>query len=66
VAMALGVALGFAAVRIVSSKVVTLPRLDPVTVVAVPLLLSAVVIAACLRPVRRAARANPIDVLRAL
>jgi len=29
-------------------------------------LLSAVSVAACLRPVRRAARVNPIDVLRAL
>jgi len=66
VAMALGVALGFAAVRIVSSKVVALPRLDLVTVVAIPVLLSVVIIAACLRPVRRAARVNPIDVLRAL
>lgn len=43
-----------------------LPRLDAVTMIAVPLLLSAVILAACLRPVRRAARVNPIDVLRAL
>jgi putative ABC transport system permease protein len=66
VAIALGVALGLAAVRIVSSKVVALPRLDLVTVVAIPLLLSVAIIAACLRPVRRAARVNPIDVLRTL
>ena len=66
VAVVLGVGLGFAAVRIVSSVVVALPRLDAVTMIAVPLTLSAVVLAACLRPVRRAARVNPIDVLRAL
>jgi predicted permease len=66
VAVVLGVGLGFAAVRIVSSMVVALPRLDAVTMIAVPLTLSAVVLAACLRPVRRAARVNPIDVLRAL
>jgi predicted permease len=66
VAVVLGVGLGFAAVRIVSSMVVALPRLDAVTMIAVPLTLSAVILAACLRPVRRAARVNPIDVLRAL
>ena len=66
VAVVLGVGLGFAAVRIVSSMVVALPRLDAVTMITVPLTLSAVILAACLRPVRRAARVNPIDVLRAL
>jgi putative ABC transport system permease protein len=66
VAVVLGLGLGFAAVRIVSSMVIALPRLDAVTMIAVPLALSAVILAACLRPVRRAARVNPIDVLRAL
>jgi putative ABC transport system permease protein len=66
VAVVLGVGLGFAAVRIVSTMVVALPRLDAVTMIAVPLTLSAVILAACLRPVRRAVRVNPIDVLRAL
>ena len=65
VAVVLGVGLGFAAVRIVSSMVVALPRLDAATMIAVPLALSAVILAACLRPVRRAARVNPMDVLRA-
>jgi ABC-type lipoprotein release transport system permease subunit len=32
--------------------------------IGVPLLLSTVILAACLRPVRRAAGVNPIDVLR--
>jgi predicted permease len=66
VAVVIGVGLGFAAVRIVSSMVVALPRLDAVTMIAIPLTLSAVILAACLRPVRRATRVNPIDVLRAL
>jgi predicted permease len=66
VAVVLGVGLGYAAVRIVSSVVVALPRLDAVTMIVVPLTLSAVILAACLRPARRAARVNPIDVLRAL
>jgi putative ABC transport system permease protein len=66
VAVVLGLGLGFAAVRIVSSMVVALPRLDALTMIAVPLTLSAVILAACLRPARRVARVNPMDVLRAL
>jgi len=46
--------------------VVALPRIDLVTLIAVPLLLGIVIVGACLRPVWRAARVNPIDVLRAL
>ena len=65
-AVVVGAGLGFAVVRLVSTMVVALPRLDAVTLIAIPLVLSAVVIAACLRPVRRAVRVNPIDVLRAL
>jgi predicted permease len=66
IAIAAGMALGFAAVRLVSTVVVALPRPDAVTLLTIPLLLSTVILAACLRPVRRAARVNPIDVLRAL
>lgn len=64
-AVGAGVVLGASAVRIVSSLVIALPRPDIVTLIAIPLLLSAVILAACLPPVRRAARINPIDVLRA-
>ena len=66
VAIGLGLILGLAAVRVVSSQVVALPQIDIVTLVAIPLILSVVILAACLRPVRRAARVNPIEVLRAL
>ena len=65
-AIALGLAIGLAVVRIVSSLVVALPQLDAPTVVGIPLFLAVLIIAACLQPVRRAARVNPIDVLRAL
>jgi putative ABC transport system permease protein len=64
VAVGAGMTLGLAAVRIVSSIVLPLPRPDVVTSIAIPLLLSTVILAACLRPVQRAARVNPIDVLR--
>ena len=66
VAIGLGVALGLAAVRVVSSLVVALPQIDLVTLIAIPLLLGTVIVGACLRPVWRAARVNPIEVLRAL
>ncbi len=65
VAIGTGVALGIVAVRVVSSFVIALPRPDMVTLIAIPLLLSAAILAACVRPVMRAARINPIDVLRA-
>ena len=44
----------------------TLPQADLVTVIAIPLVLGTVIVGACLRPVWRAARVNPIEVLRAL
>ena len=61
-----GVMLGYAGMRIVSSLVVGLPALDMVTLVAVPALLCAVILAACLLPAHRAARVNPVEVLRGL
>ena len=51
--------------RIVSSKVVAIPPLDMLTLVAISALMSVVIVAACLVPARRAARMNPVDVLRA-
>jgi ABC-type lipoprotein release transport system permease subunit len=45
--------------------VVALPALDALTLVAVPTLLAAVILAACLLPARRAASVNPVEVLRA-
>jgi ABC-type antimicrobial peptide transport system permease subunit len=59
-----GVAMGYAAVRIVSSKVVAIPALDTLTLVGVSALLSVVILSACLVPARRAARMNPVEVLR--
>ena len=66
VAIGLGLVLGLAAVRVVSSLVVALPQIDLLTLIAIPLLLGIVIVGACLRPVWRTARVNPIEVLRAL
>jgi ABC-type antimicrobial peptide transport system permease subunit len=65
VASAAGLALGLAAVRVTSSTVTALPALDALTFTAVPLLLAAVVLAACWIPAHRATHVNPVDVLRA-
>jgi hypothetical protein len=61
-----GMAAGLGAMRIVSSMVVGLPAVDPVTLTGVPAVVAVVVLAAGLAPARRAARTNPIDVLRGL
>src|SRR5262249_37280518 len=37
---------------------------DPLTFVAIPVLLASIIIAACALPARRAARLNPVDALR--
>jgi hypothetical protein len=50
VAVGVGVPLGLAAVRIVSSIVLPLARPDVVKSIAIPLLLSTMILAACLRP----------------
>ena len=60
----IGFALAFAAIRYASHAIVPLPDLDAATFVAVPVILAAVVLAACYLPARRAARVDPLAVLR--
>ena len=66
VGAALGLIAGYAAVRIVSSKLVSLPSFDVTTLIAAPALLAAVVLIACYLPARRAARVDPMVALRDL
>jgi putative ABC transport system permease protein len=60
----LGFALAFAAIRYASHAIVPLPDADAATFIAVPVVLSAVVLFACYLPARRAARVDPLVVLR--
>jgi predicted permease len=63
---ACGFVLAFVAIHLTSNRVVAIPTLDIATLVIVPLILATVVLLACYVPARRAARANPMVVLRGL
>ena len=60
----MGWALAFAAIRYASHAIVPLPDLDAATFIVVPSVLAGVVLAACYLPARRAARVDPLVVLR--
>lgn len=60
----LGVAGAFAMTRVLSSMLYEVKEMDPLTFVAVPLVLLAVALAACLIPARRAMNVDPIVALR--
>lgn len=66
VGLTLGVVLALAAIRVTSSTVVAIPAMDGLTFITVPLLLAAVILLACYVPARRAARVDPMEVLRSL
>jgi predicted permease len=59
-----GFALAFAAIRYASHAIVPLPDADAVTFIVVPIVLVAMVLLACVLPARRAARVDPLVVLR--
>jgi predicted permease len=59
-----GLAAALAATRLLRSLLYGVSPLDPATFIAVPLLLVAVSMLACLLPARRAARVDPMEALR--
>jgi predicted permease len=67
--LAIGLTLGIAGAlpisSVLQSLVVQIPTKDPVTFVAIALILAGVTIAACLIPARRATRLDPLVALRA-
>jgi len=63
-ALPIGMAFAIAASRLLASVLFEVTPLDFVTFVSIPLMLSAIVLAACLVPARRAAGLRPVDALR--
>jgi predicted permease len=66
VGAALGLVVAYVSIRLTSSLVVAIPQLDKAVLIAVPLILGVVVLAACFVPARRASRVDPIAVLRSI
>jgi len=62
--LALGVAGAFAGARLLADLLFEVGTADPLTFVAVPVLLLTVALVACLLPARRATRVDPITALR--
>jgi putative ABC transport system permease protein len=63
---AIGLGVSLLAIRLTSRLVGPVPVVDLTTFLAVPLLTSAVILLACYLPARRAARVDPMVVLRGL
>jgi len=61
---AVGIAVSFALTRLMSSLLFGVKAFDPLTFVAVPMLLAAVALLACWIPARRATRVDPMIALR--
>jgi putative ABC transport system permease protein len=59
-----GLVLSFMATRFLSSLLYGVSAVDPVTFAVIPLLLTAVAVAACFIPARRATRIDPLIALR--
>ena len=62
--VALGLAAAWGVSQILKSLVAQIPALDPVTFVGITLLLTTVMLTACLIPARRATRMDPLAALR--
>jgi predicted permease len=60
-----GLVIAAIVVRLTAGLVPGLPHVDMIALTAVPVLLALVILAACYVPARRAARVDPVDVLRA-
>jgi ABC-type antimicrobial peptide transport system permease subunit len=63
-ALPIGMAFAIAVSRLLARVLFEVTPLDPVTFVSIPVMVSAIVLAACLTPARRAARLSPVDALR--
>ena len=64
IALVLGLAVSFAATRVLASQLFGVSTTDPLTFTMVPTLLALVALLACLLPARRASRIDPMVALR--
>ena len=64
IGLALGLAAAFGVAQVLKSIVAQIPAVDPVTFIAITLLLTVVMLTACLIPARRATRMDPLAALR--
>lgn len=64
IGLTLGLAASYPVGLVLKSLVVQIPPADPVTAVAITVLLAAVTITACVLPARRATRLDPLTALR--
>lgn len=64
VATVLGIAAALLATRLIESQLYGVPRTDPLTFLAAPVLLATVALLACWLPARRASRVDPVVALR--
>jgi putative ABC transport system permease protein len=64
VGLVIGVGVALVSVRLLKGFLYGIPAVDPITFVAVPVLLFMATLGACLVPSLRAAAVNPMDALR--
>jgi putative ABC transport system permease protein len=64
IGLTLGLAAAYGVSQILKSLVAQIPAVDPVTFIAITLLLTVVMLTACLIPARRATRMDPVEALR--
>jgi putative ABC transport system permease protein len=64
IALPVGLVCAFGVTRVLTIALFQVTPLDPATFVSIPILLSVIVLVACLLPAWRAARLNPVEALR--